>query len=767
MGGGRMQLSWLGILGLLLLCAGSASGQGRTDKPTLDPSSWSKGFRKLPAAVMTDPGELPRLEVVDSEKTKAKAEQQRAQVPLKHTHVSAKITEFVAEVEVRQTYENSATNPIEVLYVFPLPENSAVNHMHMQIGEREINAEIKKRDEARRTYEKAKKQGHTAALLEQERPNVFTQSVANIPPKSKIEVVVRYVQDLSYDAGWYEFVFPMVVGPRYMPGEALSGPQSGSGTRADTTRVPDASRISPPYVGQGTRSGHDISLEVVANAGQPLTDIDIPTHQVVKQTLSGGALKVALKDQASVPNRDFVFRYRVADNRPRATLFTTNDSGPGYFSLVIQPPGVDVDSLVGRRELIFVVDVSGSMSGLPLSLCRDAIHDALGGLRPMDTFNVITFASGTKRLFESARPVNSATLQQAANFVSDLRAGGGTEMAKAIDAALAPRMTPGRHRYVFFLTDGFVGNEAELIEKGKRFTQAATSKDTNARVFTMGVGSSPNRHLIDGLSKAGRGVPTYVSSREDPLGAVNRFYHVIDQAILTDLHINWGGMDPRRVTPNQVPDLFASHALAVHGEYTKPPSSPLKISARAGKQAYEIQVVQKDPGLGDRSKLVLGSIWARGQINDFEELLRSGQSRGEAEAGITKLGLEFNLVTRYTSFVAVDKSRVVEGKPNTLMQPLDGPEGVDLAKAGESNGYGYEFEDDPLASGGYGPADTTLRASPAASPDSDFEVASKRGCGCQLPGSGSTRSAWALAIGLILAGLRRIRRFPRRRRGER
>ncbi len=763
MGGARLKLGWLAIWSLLLLCAASASGQVQ---PTLDPSSWSKGFRKLPAAVMTDPGELPHLEIVAAKQGRGKQPaSERAQVPLKHTHVSAKITEFVAEVEVRQTYENSAENPIEVLYVFPLPENSAVNHLHMQIGEREINAEIKKREEARRTYEKAKKEGHTAALLKQERPNVFTQSVANIPPKSKIEVVVRYVQDLSYDAGWYEFVFPMVVGPRYMPGGALTGPQSGKGTHVDTTRVPDASRISPPYVGKGTRSGHDISLEVVANAGLPLKDIDVPTHQVVKRTLSDGSLKLALKDQASVPNRDFVFRYRVSDSRPRATLFTSNASGPGYFSLVIQPPAVDVEGLVGRRELIFVVDVSGSMSGLPLSLCREAINNALAGLRPMDTFNVITFAAGTRRLFAGAQPVNQVTLRQAQSFVSDMRAGGGTEMSKAIDAALSPNLTPGRHRYVFFLTDGFVGNEAELIAKGKRFTQDASTQGARARVFTMGVGSSPNRYLIDGLSKAGRGVATYTTSREDPMGAVNRFYHVIDQAILTDLHIDWGGMDARQVTPNQVPDLFASHALTLHGQYTKPPSSALKISARAAKQRYDLQVVRKDAPLGDRSKQVLGSIWARGKIDDFEELIRSGERRDQAEASITKLGLEFNLVTRFTSFVAVDKSRVIEGPLSSTLQPLDGPEGVDLGMAGGVAGEGYYFEDDPLASGGYGASDTTLRSAPA--PDSsDYEVESRRGCGCQLPQSSSRHSAWVFAIGLILTGLRRTRRNPRRRRGE-
>src|SRR5690606_8646728 len=381
-----------------------------------------------------------------------------------------------------------------------------------------------------------------------------------------------------------------------------------------TTQVPDASRISPPYVGRGTRSGHDISLELVASAGQALSDISVPTHQIVKQSLPDGSLKLALKDQASVPNRDFVLRYRVADKQPRATLFTSDDSGAGYFSLVIQPPAVDVDHFVGQRELIFVVDVSGSMSGLPLSLCREAITTALAGMRPQDTFNVITFASSTQQLFASPQPVNEMTRRLAQAFVGDMRAGGGTEMSKGIAAALAPQLTPGRHRYVFFLTDGYVGNEAALIEQGKRFSAAANDAGSKARVFAMGVGSSPNRHLIDGLSRAGRGVATYTSSREDPAGAVNRFYHVIDQAILTDLNIEWGGMNPSHVSPSQVPDLFASHALILHGQYSAPPTGPLSVSAEVGGKRITLPVNRADTALGARASQVLGSLWARGKI---------------------------------------------------------------------------------------------------------------------------------------------------------
>ncbi len=643
--------------------------------PVSNPVSWTepdkpdRGFELL-----TEPGELPFIKLAASDDSE--------RLPLEHTHVSATLHGLVAEVEVTQTYANPHHEPIEAIYVFPLPENSAVNHMEMQIGKRRIEAKIEERQRAQHIYDDAKRQGFTAALLEQERPNIFTQSVANIAPGEKIEVVVRYVQDLSYDQGEYEFVFPMVVGPRYMPG-APARTRSGDGTEPDTTRVPDASRISPAYVGKGQQSGHDVSLELQADAGFPIASYRAVTHHVVAHRPADGSLRLTLAEEESRPNRDFVLRYRTVADRPQAVLYTSpSGSGQGYFSLVIEPPALDVDSLVGRREVIFVVDVSGSMSGTPLAMCRNAMRTALEALRPLDTFNVITFAGHTTRAFPSPRPANRHNVSEALRVVSELRAGGGTEMANAIDAALAPAVAGGRNRYVFFMTDGYVGNEAEIIEKSRSFVKSYQRHGVRARVFGFGVGSSPNRYLLGGLSQAGQGIALYASNREDPNRAVNQFYHYIDSAVLSDVRIDWGSLEATQVYPNELPDLFASHPIVLHGRYRGAVGGGVRVLGKARDRDLTLNARVEPARTAGKPSEALGALWARARVDRLEEALLDG-SIPDAQARITQLGLDHHLVTRFTSFVAVDASRrVSSGDPRQVLQPAERPEGVDLSMAG-------------------------------------------------------------------------------------
>ena len=622
----------------------------------------------------TDPGDIPHLELAGESKTK---------LPLEHTHVKAKLTGFVAEVEVAQTYTNPYGKPIEAVYVFPLPENSAVNHMRMVIGKRVIEADVMERQAAKRTYEQAKHAGHTAALLEQERPNVFTQSVANIEPGKKIDVVVRYVQDLTFDDGQYEFVFPMVVGPRFMPGQPLEGPRAGTGTHLDTTRVPDASRVSPPIVGRGERTGHDISLELIADASVAVGSFEVPTHQVVTRRPADGTLRLTLAERKSVPNRDFVLRYRVAGQQPKATLYTArNSKAGGYFSLVLHPPKLDVDRLVGQREIIFVVDVSGSMHGKPLGMCQSAMREALRKLRPVDTFNIITFSGSSQRAFAQPRPANTANVRQAMQVIDGLVAGGGTQMANAVDAALSPPVAQGRHRYVFFLTDGYVGNESEIIASSARFVATLEAKGQRARVFGFGVGSSTNRHLLDGLSRAGKGITVYATTREDPARAVNRFYRYIDRTALTNLKVHWGGMRVKDVYPSEVPDLFASHPVILHGRYSGQPNR-LRISGLAGETPVTVPVDVRPARLDGDPDQVMGALWARSKVTALGEDLWDGGDPTRVRAEIIRLGLAHDLVTQYTSLVAVDRSRVIgDGKPDTVVQPVEGPEGVNVEMAG-------------------------------------------------------------------------------------
>ncbi len=623
--------------------------------------------------VYTEPGEIPQLQIEQDGK--------KLDLPLEHTHVKAQITGFVARVEVTQTYKNPFDDPLEAIYVFPLPENSAVDDMRIKIGDRVIVAEIKKRKEARETYEQAKRDGHTAALLEQERPNIFTQSVANIEPGKNIDVVVSYLQTLTYDAGKYEFVFPMVVGPRFMPGEALDRPSQGSGWAADTTRVPDASRISPPILGGGMRSGHDISLELVANAGLPIRGWDAPTHDVEETATFDGTLKLKLIDADNIPNRDFVLRYEVDGELPQATLLShANGQEGGFFSLVIQPPSVDMEELVGQRELIFVLDVSGSMHGVPLQMGKDAMRHALRQLRPVDTFNVITFAGRTGTAFSAPRPANQTNLRQAMQFVDGLEAGGGTHMLQGVQAALSPTIEPGRHRYVFFMTDGYIGNEREIYAGTQQLIAALEERGQRARVFGYGLGSSVNRALLDAIGKHGKGTTVYSSTREDPTVPVNTFFRYIDHPILTDLDIDWGGLKVKQVFPTVTPDLFASRPTVIHGRYEGSGKGTIRIRGIADGRAQTMKLAVNLPRR-EKEHAALATLWARSKIEDLERSMVNNGGHQQAVDAITKLGIDFRIVTAYTSFVAVDKTRTVDGTLKTVVQPVEAPEGVDPSMA--------------------------------------------------------------------------------------
>jgi Ca-activated chloride channel family protein len=623
------------------------------------------------AQVHTDPGDIPRLRIVH--------EGVEYDLPLRKTDVRADVSGFAARVSVVQQYENPFAFPIEAVYVFPLPENSAVDAMRMVIGERIIEAEIKTRDTARRIYEDAKTAGHTAALLEQERPNVFTQSVANIAPGTAIEVEIGYVQTLAYDAGSYEFVFPMVVGPRFMPGAPIGDGGTGGGTAPDTAQVPDASRISPPIVGRGMRTGADIAITLTLDAGLPVVDYATPTHEV-EVTEADGSLTVTLAKDGEVPNRDFVFRYAVDGPELQAAVMAHKVGQAGSFAMMLQPPRLDIEALVGRREMIFVVDSSGSMSGEPLAMAKEAVRASLLRLRPVDTFNVITFAGNTARAFRQPVTADQTRITEALRFLDAAQAGGGTIMSGGVDEALAPTVEPGRHRYVFFVTDGYIGNETEIMGQASTMVAAIERGGQRARVMTLGTGSSVNRFLIDGLAKAGKGTAIVVTTREEPTRAVDSFFATVDHPVLTDISFDWKGLDVTDLEPAELPDLFASRPLIVHGRYTQGGEASVTVHGKVDGREVSFDVPVTLPAEQQRNGS-LESLWARARVASLEQELWYGPD-ADTQQAITDLGLDFHIVTAWTSFVAVDRSTVVEGAAKTIVQPNDAPEGVDMDKAG-------------------------------------------------------------------------------------
>src|SRR5262245_34468673 len=416
--------------------------------------------------------------------------QPRAECPLNHTDVKAEVSGSLARVTVTQEFHNPFQEKIEAVYVFPLPQSAAVDDMTMIVGDRTVKGKIKRREEARAIYEAAREAGQAASLLDQERPKIFTQSVANIAPCAEVKITISYVEFLRYEDGTYEFVFPMVVGPRYIPGQPINeqasptGAPNGGGWASDTSQVPDASRITPQVAPKGERAGHDISIEVKLDTGVPIDELKSTLHEVDVARPDNRRAVVRLKNQTTIPNKDFILKFDVAGKKISDAVMTHRGAQGGFFTLLLQPPERVTAADVMPKELVFVLDTSGSMSGFPIETAKETMKLALDSLYPEDTFNLITFAGDTRILFPQPVPATRENLRQAQDFLASRQGSGGTEMMKAIRAALDPSDKQDHIRIVCFMTDGYVGNDFEIIDEVK--------KHPNARVFSFGIGSSVN-----------------------------------------------------------------------------------------------------------------------------------------------------------------------------------------------------------------------------------------------------------------------------------
>ncbi len=590
--------------------------------------------------------------------------------PLKHTDVKVEISGFLARVRVTQQFENPFPDKIEAVYTFPLSQRAAVDDMTLTVGDRVVKAKIKRREEAQAIYEAARRTGHVAGLLDQERPNIFTQSVTNIMPGEQVTVTISYVETLKYEDGSYEWVFPMVVGPRYIPGTPTG--KQGGGWAYDTDEVPDASRITPPVTPPGTRAGHDISLEVALDAGLPIGTVRSSTHSVlVKQPAPTRAL-VSLTNKSVIPNRDFVLKYDVAGRKIEDAVLTHRNGKDGFFTLILQPPDRVTPAEVMPKELVFVLDTSGSMSGFPIEKAKETMKLALEGLYPQDTFNLITFAGDTRILFPEPVPATRENLAKAQAFLQSRRGGGGTEMMKAIRAALAPSDSQEHIRIVCFMTDGYVGNDMAIL--------AEVQKHPNARVFSFGIGSSVNRFLLDRMAEYGRGEVEYVGLQDDGSAAARRFHDRVRNPLLTDLSVDWGDLQVEDVYPKQLPDLFSAKPVILTGRYTTAGKGVLRLYGNvAGRPVTRTMEVEL-PALETRHD-VLATLWARTKIADLMGQDFNGVQQGTVRAdvleAITQLGLDHRVMTQYTSFVAVEEMTITEGgQPRRIDVPVEMPAGV-------------------------------------------------------------------------------------------
>ena len=585
-----------------------------------------------------------------------------AECPLKHTEVKAQVSGFLSRVTVTQDFENNFGNKIEAVYTFPLPQAAAVDDLTMLIGDRRVQGKIMRRQEAEQAYAAAKQIGKVASLLNQERPNIFTQQVANIMPGERIRIIISYVETLKYEDGSYEWSFPMVVAPRYIPAPA---PQQDA--PAGTTQDTDASRITPTSAPPGTRAGHDISLEIDLDAGVPILGVNSESHETEVQQINERRAVVRLKDRATIPNKDFLLTYRVAGDSINDAVLTHRSARGGYFTLILQPPQRVAAEDVMPKELVFVLDTSGSMGGFPIDKAKETMDLALNNLYPHDRFNLITFAGDTDILFSQPVFATPENLEKAKKFLAGQSGGGGTEMMKAIKAALKPSKSQEHVRIVCFMTDGHVGNDREIL--------AEVQKYSNARVFSMGFSTSPNRYLLDNMAAYGRGEVDYVSDVGDTSAVARRFNERIRNPLLTDVSIDWSSLPVTDIYPKRIPDLFGAQPLILSGRYSGASKGTIRLKGKLAGQEFVRNIPIELPET-ETEHDVLATLWGRRKIDDLmrEELGSSEDPKAveQKREEITQVGLNFKLMTQYTSFVAIDDVVFTGGEePQRVPVPVE------------------------------------------------------------------------------------------------
>ncbi len=568
--------------------------------------------------------------------------------PILKTDVDMRISGMIVRAVVSQEFKNQTNEWLEGIYVFPLPENAAVDHLRMRIGERVIEGKIKERAEAKRIYEQAKRAGKKASLIEQERPNMFTNSVANIGPHETIIVEIEYQQTLRYDQGDFRLRFPLAITPRYIPGKPIQHKErisqfSGTGWAQNTDEVADASRVTPPvHVGEG--KVNPVSMHIELDAGFPLQKLKSSYHQI-NSTHHGTGKKTITLAAGRVPaDHDFELVWTPGVGQaPRAALFTEKkQDGLYHFMMVLPPEPAEQAKQSLPREVIYIIDTSGSMAGTSIEQAKRALLMALDRLRPQDRFNVIQFNSYTDQVFANAMMANPQKLSTARNYVNRLQANGGTEMVPALEAALNHTEEGNYVRQIVFLTDGSVGNEARLFD-------LINNQLRSRRLFTVGIGSAPNSYFMKKAAQHGRGTFTYISDVREVQEKMHALFSKLEAPVMSNLQLEFDDDTDTEVWPKRLPDLYAGEPVVFAvkgGAHTQ----QLTLRGQRGQEQWRVTV----PLLGGQADNGVGAVWARSKIEALMDSLHDGADKNAVRKQVINVALLHHLVSKYTSLVAVD-----------------------------------------------------------------------------------------------------------------
>jgi Ca-activated chloride channel family protein len=582
-------------------------------------------------------------------------------LPLKSTQVDVKIAGVIADVTVTQHYRNEGQRPIEARYVFPGSTQAAVYAMTVKLGDRVLAARIKEKEQARIAYQAAKREGKTSALLEQRRPNVFEMNVANILPGDDVAVELRYTELLRPTDAQYGFVFPTVVGPRYNSPTAAAG---------------NGGAVGGAYLKQGEASNAAFALRVTLDTPLAVKQITSPSHEVMVDGVGSTHAAVSIKptDQPA-HNRDFILNYRLAGEHIESGLVLyrgqpdlEGDGSENFFLAMVEPPKAVAPRQINPRDYIFVVDISGSMHGYPLETAKVLLRNLIGGLRASDTFNVMLFSGSSRMLSPASVPATRANIEQAIRTINEMGGGGSTEIVPALKRVAALPKAEEVSRSVVFVTDGYVSVEAEVF-------RLIRQNLNQFNVFSFGIGTSVNRHLIEGMARAGQGEAFIVTKPEQAAAQAERLRRIIESPVLTQVKASFEGIDAYDVEPLQLPDVLGGRPVVIFGKWRGATASGrLVIEGRAADGPYRQVLSVAQEGQGPSA---LRQLWARQRIAALsdQEALEGGNTQ---KAQITELGLGYGLLTQYTSFIAVDE-RVRNPNPSQTQkvdQPSPLPEGV-------------------------------------------------------------------------------------------
>ena len=593
--------------------------------------------------------------------------------PLKETDVTTNITGTIAETYVTQTYINEGDSPISASYLFPASTKVSVHGMTMQVGSNIVTAQIKEKEEAKQEFEEAKSEGKSASLLEQKRANVFNMDVANIMPGDTVIIKLHYTELISPEEGTYQFVFPTVVGPRYSdPDEQTDKDANGW--------------VETPYMESGSTITGKYNITVNLSTGVPITNLSSKSHDINIAWNNNSSAKITLSNPADYAgNRDFILDYKLTGNQVESGLVLAEGESENFFMLTIQPPERFTPEDIPPREYIFVLDVSGSMNGYPMDTAKVLIKDLVSSLKETDKFNLILFSGSSEQLSPKSLTATRENIKEAIDLIDEQEGYGGTSLSPALESAINIPADKNTARSIVVITDGYISGEQNA------FDLISQNLGTTS-FFSFGIGSSVNRYLVDGIAYAGTGESFVVTDAEDASKTAERFRTYIQSPILTDINVTYEGFDVYDVEPAALPTLFAQKPIVLFGKYKGDAEGTITVSGKTGNKDYSQKIAVSDiKTLTDND--AVNYLWARTRV---ERLMDYGYSKDNPEVKdeVTQLGLDYSMMTPYTSFIAViDTIRNPEGKSADVDQPNPLPLGVsNLAVGGGYRAYSEPAE---------------------------------------------------------------------------